>query len=77
MAVKMTLPLLGQTMEEGTITRWIKKEGEKVEKGEPILEVMTDKANMEVEAPESGILRKIVVKEGETVPVKELIAVIG
>jgi len=73
----MTLPLLGQTMEEGTITRWLKSEGEAVEKGEPLLEVMTDKANMEVESPASGILRKIVEQEGAIVPVKGLIAIIG
>lgn len=73
----MTLPLLGQTMEEGTITKWLKSEGESVEKGEPLLEVMTDKANMEVESPASGILRKIVAQEGVNVPVKDLIAIIG
>jgi len=64
-------------MEEGTITRWLKKEGDAVEKGEPLLEVMTDKANMEVESPASGILRKIIAADGATVPVKDLIAIIG
>lgn len=73
----MTLPLLGQTMEEGTITKWLKSEGDVLEKGEPLLEVMTDKANMEVESPASGILRKIVAQEGEIVPVKDVIAIIG
>lgn len=77
MATKVTLPFLGQTMEEGTITKWLKQEGESVEKGEPLLEVMTDKANMEVEAPASGVVRKIVAAEGATVPVKDLIAIIG
>lgn len=77
MATRMTLPLLGQTMEEGTITKWLKKEGDKVEKGEPLLEVMTDKANMEVEAPESGVLLKIVASENAIVPVHDMIAVIG
>ncbi len=77
MATTMILPLLGQTMEEGTITKWLKNEGDAVEKGEPILEVMTDKANMEVEAPASGILRKILAKEGDIVPIKDVIAVIG
>jgi pyruvate dehydrogenase E2 component (dihydrolipoamide acetyltransferase) len=64
-------------MEEGTITKWLKNEGESVEKGEPLLEVMTDKANMEVEAPASGILRRIIAAEGVTVPIKDLIAIIG
>ncbi|MHB0999091.1 MAG: dihydrolipoamide acetyltransferase family protein [Armatimonadota bacterium] len=77
MATKMILPMLGQTMEEGTITKWLKKEGDSVEKGEPLLEVMTDKVNMEVESPTSGILRKIVAQEDETVPIMELIAIIG
>jgi len=77
MATRVILPLLGQTMEEGTINKWFKQEGEAVEKGEPLLEVMTDKVNMEVESPASGILRKIVAPEQAVVPVKELIAVIG
>ncbi|MDH7601430.1 MAG: dihydrolipoamide acetyltransferase family protein [Armatimonadota bacterium] len=77
MAIKMLMPLLGQTMEEGTIIRWFKKEGDEVKAGEPLLEVMTDKVNMEVEAPESGILRKILAQPDEVVPVKEPIAIIG
>lgn len=77
MATKVVLPLLGQTMEEGTINKWFKQEGEAVEKGEPLLEVMTDKVNMEVESPASGVLRKIVAPEQAVVPVKELIAIIG
>lgn len=77
MAEKVTLPLLGQTMEEGTIIRWFKQEGESVEKEEPLLEVMTDKANMEVESPASGTLLKIVAQPDETLPVKGLIAIIG
>lgn len=77
MAKKVTLPLLGQTMEEGTIIKWLKQEGDKITEGEPIMEVMTDKANMEVEAPHSGTLLKIVAKEDETVPVKGLIAIVG
>lgn len=77
MATKVILPMLGQTMEEGTITKWLKQEGDKVEKGEALLEVMTDKVNMEVESPASGILRKIIATEEETVPVMALIAVIG
>lgn len=77
MATKMILPMLGQTMEEGTITKWLKQEGDSVEKGEPILEVMTDKVNMEVESPASGVLRKILAAEEETIPVMATIAIIG
>ncbi|MCD6407317.1 2-oxo acid dehydrogenase subunit E2 [Candidatus Aerophobetes bacterium] len=74
MIKKITMPKLGETMEEGEIIKWLKEEGEKVEKGEPLLEIATDKANMEVESPETGYLRKIVAKEGEKVPVTEIIA---
>ena len=77
MATKFILPMLGQTMEEGTITKWLKKEGDAVEKGEPLVEVMTDKVNMEVESPASGILRKIVAQEEETIPVMAMLGVIG
>jgi pyruvate dehydrogenase E2 component (dihydrolipoamide acetyltransferase) len=77
LATRMIMPLLGQTMEEGTITKWLKQEGEAVVKGQPLLEVMTDKANMEVEAPASGVLLKIVAPVDAIVPVKDLIAIIG
>lgn len=77
MATKVILPMLGETMEEGTITKWLKQEGDQVEKGEPLLEVMTDKVNIEVEAPASGVLRKIIAEEEQTVPVMNSIAVIG
>ncbi len=77
MATKMVMPLLGQTMEEGTIIQWFKNEGDEIKAGEPLLEVMTDKVNMEVEAPENGVLRKIIAKPDDVVPVKEPIAIIG
>ena len=77
MATKVTMPLLGQTMEEGTIIKWFKSEGDAIEKGEPLLEVMTDKVNMEVEAPESGIVRKILAQPDDVIPVQGVIAVIG
>lgn len=77
MATKVILPMLGQTMEEGTITKWLKQEGDNVEKGEPLLEVMTDKVNMEVESPASGVLRKIIAQVDQTVPVMDVIAIIG
>ncbi|HCZ05558.1 MAG: hypothetical protein PWP37_502 [Thermotogota bacterium] len=76
MTHKVIMPLLGETMEEGTITRWLKKEGDRVERGEPLLEVETDKANLEVESFFTGYLRKILLKEGETAKVGEVIAYI-
>src|SRR3954468_22804406 len=76
MATEIKLPRLGQGMEAGTITRWLKSEGEQVEKGEPLYELDTDKVTQEVEADASGVLLKIAVAEGE-VPVGRTIAVIG
>lgn len=76
MVKKVIMPKLGETMEEGEIIKWLKKEGDKVEEGEPLLEIATDKANMEVESTASGILRKILAKEGEIVPITQTIAYI-
>lgn len=77
MATKMLMPLLGQTMEEGTIIKWFKNEGDTVKEGEPLLEVMTDKVNMEVEATESGVLRKILAQVDDIIPVKDPICIIA
>jgi pyruvate dehydrogenase E2 component (dihydrolipoamide acetyltransferase) len=77
MAHLIRLPAMGQTMEEGTILRWFKREGERVEKGEPLAEIMTDKVNMEMEAPESGVLLKALAPVDATVPVQDPICVIG
>src|SRR5258708_27637543 len=71
------MPRLGQSMEEGTILQWFKQEGDEVKTGEPLLEVMSDKANFEVEATSSGVLRKILVSTDDTVPVNEPIAIFG
>src|ERR687887_446391 len=76
MATEIKLPRLGQGMESGTIVRWLKSEGEPVEKGEPLYELDTDKVTQEVEADASGVLLKIAVQEGE-VEVGKTIAVIG
>ncbi len=76
MANEVKLPRLGQGMESGTIVKWLKSEGERVEKGEPLYELDTDKVTQEVEAEASGVLLKIAVQEGE-VPVGQTIAVIG
>ncbi len=77
MATEVVLPKLGLTQEEGTIVRWLKPEGGRVAKGEPLFEVMTDKATLEVEAPASGLLLRILVPEGATAPVAAPIALIG
>jgi pyruvate dehydrogenase E2 component (dihydrolipoamide acetyltransferase) len=76
MATEIKLPRLGQGMESGTIVKWLKSEGEAVEKGEPLYELDTDKVTQEVEADASGVLLKIAVAEGE-VEVGKTIAVIG
>ena len=76
MATEIKLPRLGQGMESGTIVKWLKSEGERVEKGEPLYELDTDKVTQEVEADASGVLLKIAVEEGE-VDVGRTIAVIG
>jgi pyruvate dehydrogenase E2 component (dihydrolipoyllysine-residue acetyltransferase) len=76
MATEIKLPRLGQGMESGTIVKWLKSEGDKVEKGEPLYELDTDKVTQEVEADASGVLLKIAVTEGE-VEVGRTIAVIG
>ena len=77
MATEVIMPKAGIDMTEGQIIKWNKKEGEKVEEGEILLEIMTDKTSMELEAEESGYLIKIVKGDGETVPVTEIIGYIG
>ena len=77
MASKVIMPKLSPTMEEGQIARWLKKEGDKVSMGEPLAEIDTDKATMEMQALADGVLRKIIIKEGEAAPLGQLIAVIG
>jgi len=71
------MPKMGDTMEEGKILHWLKHEGDTVKKGEALAEVETDKVNIEIEAFASGILRKILVKEGESAPIGASIAYIG
>ena len=71
------MPKMSDSMEEGKILKWLKQVGEPVEKGEPIVEIETDKANVEVEAPDSGVVGTISVGEGETVPIGTVIAVIS
>ena len=77
MITKVIMPKLSDAMETGKVIKWLKKEGEAVKGGDILVEVETDKANVEVEAFGSGVLRKIVIPEGEQVPVGDLIAVIA
>src|SRR6266496_4899350 len=76
MATEIKMPKLGESVTEGTIGKWLKRPGERVEKYEALLEVTTDKVDTEVPAPESGILREIAVPEGTTVRVGTLLAVL-
>lgn len=77
MITRVIMPKAGQTVEEGTVVAWLKQVGERVEKGEVLLEVETDKATLEVEAPASGVLLAVLCEEGETVPVLTPIGLIG
>ncbi|MDT5060318.1 MAG: hypothetical protein QOH63_777 [Acidobacteriota bacterium] len=77
MATQVVMPKLSPTMEEGQISRWLKQEGDKVSMGEPLAEIDTDKATMEMQALGNGVLRKILLKEGESVPLGQMIAIIG
>ena len=74
---EIVMPRLGFTMTTGIIVKWRKKEGDKVEKGDILLEVESDKVTVEVESIYSGVLRKIIGKEGEEIPVQEVIGYIG
>jgi pyruvate dehydrogenase E2 component (dihydrolipoamide acetyltransferase) len=71
------MPKLSPTMEEGQLSRWLKKEGDKVSMGEPLAEIDTDKATMEMQALANGVLRKILINEGESAPLGQPIAIIG
>ncbi|WP_394266400.1 dihydrolipoyl dehydrogenase [Anaerotignum sp.] len=77
MAFEIKMPQLGLTMEEGTVARWLKQEGDSVKKGDVLLEITTDKLTSEIESEADGILLKIVAEEGEDVPVKGLLGYIG
>jgi pyruvate dehydrogenase E2 component (dihydrolipoamide acetyltransferase) len=74
---KVVMPRLSLTMKTGTVVQWFKKEGETVQKGEPLVEVLSEKVTYDVEAPESGVLRKILTLEGMDVPVAQAIGIIA
>src|SRR5215216_7325707 len=77
MAETISMPKLGFDMAEGTLVRWVKNEGENVNKGDVLAEIETDKATVEVESSASGVVRKLLVEEGSVVPVGNPIAVVG
>ena len=77
MAVSVTMPRLGESVTEGTVTRWLKKEGERVEVDEPLLEVSTDKVDTEIPSPAAGTLLEIKVQQDDTAEVGAALAVIG
>src|SRR5947207_12965380 len=77
MAQDVVMPRLSDSMEEGTILRWIKSEGEEVALGDELVEIETDKANMVFEADADGTLVEIVAQEGDTLPIGEVIARVG
>jgi len=76
MSVDVVMPQMGESIFEGTITKWLKKPGEKVERDEPLFEISTDKVDAEIPAPSAGVLKEIKVAEGQTVPVQTVVAVI-
>src|SRR5437667_84383 len=77
MATQVVMPKLSPTMEEGQLSRWLKKEGDKVSMGEPLAEIDTDKATMEMQSLANGVLLKILVNEGESAPLGDPIAIVG
>jgi len=72
--VDFQLPRLADSLDESTVSRWLKKAGDRVRKGEPLVEIETDKVNAEIEAPVDGVLAEIVVPEGKDAPVGAVIA---
>jgi pyruvate dehydrogenase E2 component (dihydrolipoamide acetyltransferase) len=76
MAVDVVMPQMGESIFEGTITKWLKKPGDKVERDEPLFEISTDKVDAEIPSPSAGILKEIKIPEGQTVPIQTVVAVI-
>ena len=76
MAVDVVMPQMGESIFEGTITKWLKKPGDKVERDEPLFEISTDKVDAEIPSPSAGVLQEIKIPEGQTVPIQTVVAVI-
>ena len=77
MPTPVVMPQMGESIAEGTVVRWIKRVGDAIDKDEPLFEISTDKVDAEIPSPDAGVLLEIKVKEGETVPVNSVVAVIG
>src|SRR2546428_9906393 len=77
MSTDVVMPQMGESIAEGTVVRWIKQVGDKVDRDEPLFEISTDKVDAEIPSPAAGVVSEIRVKEGETVPVNSVVAVIG
>src|SRR6516165_4061210 len=70
------MPQMGESIFEGTITKWLKKPGDKIERDEPLFEISTDKVDAEIPSPSAGVLKEIKIAEGQTVPIQTIVAVI-
>jgi len=77
MSVEVVMPQMGESITEGTVSKWLKQVGDKIEKDEPLLEISTDKVDAEVPAPAGGVLLEIRANEGETVEVNSVVGVLG
>ena len=74
---KVIMPQMGESIFEGTITRWLKNKGEAIERDEPLFEISTDKVDSEIPAPAAGVLKDILVEEGQTVEINTVVALIA
>src|SRR5438093_11265739 len=74
--VEVLMPQMGESIAEGTLSKWLKKVGDEVKRDEPLFEISTDKVDAEIPAPAAGVLAEVKVQEGQTVPVQTLVAVI-
>src|ERR1051325_12100471 len=77
MATPVVMPQMGESIAEGTIVRWMKKVGDSVDRDEPLFEISTDKVDAEIPSPSAGVIAEIRAKEGDTVPVNSVVAVIA
>src|SRR3954451_24352416 len=76
MPTDVVMPQMGESIAEGTITRWLKKVGERVERDEPLFEISTDKVDAEIPSPAAGVLTQVLFNEGDTVEVNKVVAVL-
>src|SRR5512137_1739728 len=75
--IDVLMPQMGESIAEGTLTKWLKKPGDAVKRDEPLFEISTDKVDAEIPAPSSGVLLEILVQEGTTVPINTVVALLG